>query len=103
MLLFPALQLTVTYPKATASADGFEILAIIPILALVFTVLVHLACAIAVSDDCSRYRKEMGDTVFLSRFIWVVIALLTGPIGLAIYWVMHRSTINPANQAGVET
>lgn len=53
MLLFPVLQLTVTYPKATASADGFE---------------------------------------FLAPILWVLIALLTGPIGLAIYWVMHRST-----------
>lgn len=41
MLLFPTLQFAMTYPKVASRTDGFEVLSIIPILALGFTALVR--------------------------------------------------------------
>lgn len=92
------MQATYTYSSDAMAFSGAGVFAVLPIILIVLSGLVHLACAIAVGDDCGKYRKKMGDTVFLTTFIWVLIALLTGPVGVGIYWVMHRSTINPANR-----
>lgn len=58
------------------------------------TAAVHLIIAIGVHRDASErtYRKE--PLFMFPPLCWAAIALLTGLLGLAFYWLAHHSKLS---------
>ncbi len=55
-------------------------------------VVAHIWMALYVLFDAKAYDVRNG--LFLaSPFLWALIVLLTGIVGLALYWLIHYSTL----------
>jgi hypothetical protein len=71
---------------------------VVPLLALLgllATAIVHFAFAIAVHSDAEDCRKS-SRLYFVGPATWFLVTLFGGVPAAAIYWLMHRSTLNPA-------
>ena len=70
---------------------------ILPVLVLLFslvTVIVHIAFAFAVLFDAGN-RRQQARLQFVGPGIWFLATLLGGIVVVAVYWLMHHSTLNP--------
>ena len=57
------------------------------------TIFVHLAFGIAVYLAARRKRKSGGTLLFFGPFLWALVALCSGVIGAAVYWLANESAI----------
>lgn len=66
----------------------------------VLGVLVHIACAIAVYHDAmklgtrTRANPTPLSTVMVGALVWAGGTLLLGLVGLALYWLVHHSSLS---------
>jgi hypothetical protein len=62
--------------------------------------LVHIACAIAVYHDAmklgtrTRANPTPLSTVMVGALVWAGGTLLLGLVGLALYWLVHHSSLS---------
>jgi len=68
-------------------------LTIAPVIAFIIGALVNIFFAIGVSTDAKQIQRERP-LWFAGRFMWFIATLFGGVTVAAIYWVMHRSTLN---------
>ncbi len=69
--------------------------------ALVMTgaaVLLHIFLALGVLRDGSSRENQRQGLIFFGTLGWAFVTLLSGLFGLAIYWLMHYSTLQPGIQ-----
>lgn len=59
----------------------------------ILTAIVHLAFASAVFKDAQRNKNR----VFVLPGVWYIATLLGGVFVVAVYWVMHHSSLNSSN------
>lgn len=59
----------------------------------IFTVIVHLFCAIAVIRDLNNFDKRNISPQMMPQFSWILCVLISGIWGLFIYWIMHNSAL----------
>ena len=88
---FPSLHLNY------GGGGGFPLFLAVTLIVLM--VLLHLACGVGIGHDAGRYVAKHGDTQFLGRGMWSLVGFLGGPAGVLVYWMIHRSTLNPAAAA----
>jgi hypothetical protein len=62
-------------------------------LAAVGVPLVHVIFAVAVWRDARRWRRRGGRTVLVAGWVWTLATLVFGLLTVAVYWVMHHSTL----------
>jgi len=74
------------------SAGGLTI-APVAIITFIMAALINLVFAIGVSTDAKQLQKERP-LWFAGRFVWFIATLFGGVPVAAIYWVIHRSTLN---------
>ncbi len=55
--------------------------------------LVHLLFAVAVWRDARRWVRRGGRTVLVAGWIWALATLPFGLLTVALYWVLHHSTL----------
>jgi hypothetical protein len=53
----------------------------------------HWVLTIAVARDIQLLREGSREPRFLGSVGWPFVTLVTGPLGFALYWVMHHSTL----------
>ncbi len=73
----------------------YQTIAFLSFAALVLTCLLHVIIAIAVFRDARDLRYSQKGPFLLPPIAWSLISLLTGILGLALYWVIHHSTLRP--------
>jgi len=82
---------------------NFQGLALVPLLTLIVTFLVHVSFGFAVFWDALQQRKQSVEKpVFVGPVIWGLATLLGGVLPAALYWVIHYSSLrdrNPSNDA----
>jgi len=59
---------------------------------VVLTLLLHVLLAKAVTDDCFRLVGQGREPMILSAFVWLLLVLVTGVLGFAVFWAMHYSS-----------
>lgn len=69
------------------------------LLVIILTVIVHLACCVGIASDATKLRRQARGPFFLLPYQWAAAGLLTGLLGVGIYWAIHHSTIStlPSN------
>lgn len=66
----------------------------------VVTTIVQVSFAFAVLVDTSRMRRYLRREPFLvSGILWALATLLGGVFVAAVYWLVHHSTLSPAQRA----
>ena len=63
----------------------------------ILTLIVHLACCVGMASDATKLRRQIRGPFFLLPYQWAAAGLLTGLLGLGIYWAIHHSTISTLN------
>jgi hypothetical protein len=77
----------------------FGLLMAVQIAIVVFTIVIHIACALAVFHDAmklgtrTRANPTPTSTVLVGALVWSGGTLLLGLVGLALYWLVHHSTL----------
>lgn len=61
----------------------------------VLVIIVHVAFAVGVFMDASAIVRRRGFATIVTPVIWALAALVTGPLAVLVYWLMHHSTLNP--------
>jgi hypothetical protein len=56
---------------------------------------IHLTCAVVISDDATNLEQSGRKTKLLGRVQWSLIGLCTGLLGLIAYWVVNRLESKP--------
>lgn len=79
--------------------DLTELIPLITVVVMVLMALVHLLLCFWIYDDARRLLLETRDrrAVVIAPWFWLLAVLVTGIAGLAVYWGIHRSTLNPRN------
>ena len=54
---------------------------------------VHVAFAVAVFRPASTRRVEGGSHVFVGPELWTLAALVSGPVAVVTYWLLHCSRL----------
>ena len=54
---------------------------------------VHVAFAVAVFRHASARRAEGGRHVFVGPELWTLAALVSGPVAVVSYWLLHCSRL----------
>jgi hypothetical protein len=72
-----------------------RLLPVVILLWWVIIAVVHLAFAAAIFTDASAIARRRGFSTFVTPVIWALAALVTGPLGVLAYWLVHHSTLNP--------
>jgi len=60
---------------------------------IVLTVILHVICATAIASDIGQLHKRNIPPQLLPGSGWVLAGLLTGLLGLVVYWFMHHSSL----------
>ena len=77
---------------------NFQGLAIVPLLTVIATFLVHVSFGFAVFWDALQQRKQSAERpVFVGPVIWGLATLLGGVLSAAVYWVIHYSSLRDRN------
>ena len=74
-------------------AIGALTIAPIAIISFIMAAIVNIVFAIGVSVDAKEVQRDRP-LWFAGRFVWFIATLLGGVTVAALYWVMHRSTLN---------
>ena len=74
-------------------AIGGLTIAPIAVIAFIMAALVNIVFAIGVSTDAKKLQPDRP-LWFAGRFMWFIATLFGGVTVAAIYWLMHRSTLN---------
>ena len=62
---------------------------------------IHIVFAIGVYKDAERLEKELNRPIlFVPVEMWAIATLVGGVITAGIYWVIHHSTLRPADTKG---
>jgi hypothetical protein len=65
--------------------------------------IVHIFFALAVLRDAQRHERLLHRGTFLvSAGLWALATLVGGVIVVAIYWLIHHSTLRPSKPVGIE-
>ncbi|MGD0537030.1 MAG: hypothetical protein ABSC03_05230 [Verrucomicrobiota bacterium] len=62
-------------------------------LAAVCVPLLHVLFAVAVWRDSRRWGRRGGRTVLVAGWVWTLATLVFGLLTVALYWVVHHSTL----------
>lgn len=66
------------------------------------TLIVHVGFACAVyADSGTMWRLLRRNTFLVSGVLWALATLLGGVFVAAIYWVIHHSTLRPAQPTDI--
>ncbi len=60
---------------------------------IIFTVVLHILCATGIARDIGQLHKRHIPTQLLAGSTWVLASLLTGLLGVIVYWLMHHSSL----------
>jgi hypothetical protein len=60
---------------------------------LVLNAILHVIFASGVARDVGNFNRQHIPTQFISGMAWVLATLLGGVLVLAIYWLMHHSSL----------
>jgi len=72
----------------------FAQFALTTILMMVVFIL-NIILAVAVYLDAERQIARQRPLFFFGSGFWTIVVLVTGLLGLAVYWAMHHSTLRP--------
>ena len=72
---------------------GAGTIGILAIISGAFVFMVHIIMALAVNGDAKRLEANRGGLFLFGPFLWGGIVLIFGLPGLAVYWVVHHSTL----------
>lgn len=59
----------------------------------IFSFVLHLCMALAVNGDAKRMRKNNAGLFLFGPVFWGFLVLAFGLSALALYWVVHHSTL----------
>ena len=59
---------------------------------------VHVAFAVAVYRHASPLRASRGRLVFVGPELWTLAALVSGPVAVVTYWLLHCSRLAGAEE-----
>jgi hypothetical protein len=65
------------------------------ILWMALVVIVHVSFMIGVFVDARALAQKRGSTTFVAPLIWAAATLIGGILTVLVYWIVHRSTLNP--------
>ena len=74
-------------------AIGGLTVAPIAVIAFIMATLINIVFAIGVSTDAKQLQRDRP-LWFAGRLMWFIATLFGGVTVAAIYWVIHRSTLN---------
>lgn len=57
--------------------------------------LLHVFLAVGVLNDSRQLAARNRRTELVPAVIWTVAVLVTGLLGLTVYWLLHHSTLRP--------
>ena len=60
---------------------------------LAVTALIHILFAGAIAKDAGRLGKQGATTFLVSGITWAFATLIGGVAVVALYWLVHRSTL----------
>ena len=61
---------------------------------MLVTALLHLLFAAGVARDVGERHRNYLPVYFIPGFAWVLATLLGGILVLAVYWLMHHSSLS---------
>lgn len=64
---------------------------------IMLSVIVNVFFAFGVYSDALRLRRTVNTTILVNPAMWLFATLLGGVLVAALYWILHHSTLNPAN------
>ena len=88
------------------SGTGFPagLILVVGVIWGVLVFLVQLAFAVAVYQDAERNLRPRGRLLFVNPFTWALTALISSVAGVALYWLLHHSTLRkPPTEAQPST
>lgn len=92
---FHALAAQISVETSTMGDLG-DLFVVIGLVIMGLTALIHIVLAFWIAGNATKLQDEYGSDALVSTpFLWFLIGLLTGIVGLAIYWGIHRSMLNP--------
>jgi hypothetical protein len=82
-------------PDAETDGELISVLAVICIIVLMqaLPIILNLIFAVAIFIDARRLRQTNCPTRFVPPVLWALTALGAGLLGVALYWMIHYSTL----------
>ena len=77
----------------TFFAQFGQTLGAIQLLVIVLTAVVHLIIASGIAKDIGQLTKRDANPLFIPGFAWVLAGLVGGILTLALYWLLHHSSL----------
>ena len=69
---------------------------ILPMLLVVSAIFVWIASFIALFKYANYYKSDVEkDLVLFPLSIWFLMVLLSGPVAVIVFWLLHHSSLNP--------
>jgi hypothetical protein len=69
------------------------LISLIPLIFCLFAASLHITLAVSVYKDATTREREGRGPLFIGPRAWCIAALLSGIVGLLVYWLMHCSTL----------
>ena len=60
---------------------------------MLLTVLLHIIFASGIARDVGELHRKAIPTRFIPGYAWVLATLIGGILVLAVYWLIHHSTL----------
>ncbi len=79
--------------EVSNSSSLFSLFALLPFLMMALHVIVAIGCWIGIREACERVVGRGGRLQILGPGTWALAGLLGSVITVAIFWVMHESTL----------
>lgn len=79
--------------------DLLEIFRVFTTIAVVLSFILHCILAYAVYQDAQRLDRMPSRLFLVGPILWSLITLLSGVLGLAIYWLVHYSELADSSRS----
>ncbi len=61
---------------------------------MILMVILHVFIAAGIARDVGQLQKRQLAPLFLPGSVWVLAGLLSGLLGLLVYWLIHHSSLS---------
>lgn len=78
----------------TMNISEINLTGFLALVASVLTLTLHIGCCMGIAKDAARLERQGRGPFFLITYQWALAGLLLGVLALAVFWLIHHSTIS---------